>query len=109
MNSFTEDEKENIENELGKFEIKDYTHYNLLVLETEDGKEYAVGDDKEADDAWEESLDDYIDECILPEIPEQYQFYFDDKRWKNDAKMDGRGHSLAVYDGDELDIGDLVQ
>jgi len=27
--------------------------------------------------------------------------YFDEDAWKYDAKMDGRGHSLASYDGNE--------
>lgn len=28
-------------------------------------------------------------------------FHFDDEAWKRDARMDGRGHSLATYDGHE--------
>lgn len=57
--------------------------------------------DSEADDAWEKELDNYIDECILPEIPDSYRNYFDDEAWKIDAKYDGRGHALARYDGHE--------
>lgn len=64
-------------------------------------QEYKVMTDKEADDAWEESLDNYIDEYILPEIPTAYQHYFDDEKWKRDAKYDSRGNSLNYYDGTE--------
>lgn len=60
---------------------------------------YFVGDDDAADSAWDEYLDSYIDDCL--EIPEQLRFYFDDEKWKNDAKIDGRGHSLSSYDGRE--------
>lgn len=65
--------------------------------------EWMVLTDKEADEKWDESLENYIEECILPELPEAYRFYFDYERWKRDAKMDGRGHSLASYDGNEYD------
>lgn len=29
------------------------------------------------------------------------RFYFDDEKWKQDARYDGRGHSLSHYDGEE--------
>ena len=64
-------------------------------------EEYIVATDEEADELWEQGLDSYIDECILPEIPKAYQNYFDDEKWKNDARYDGRGHVLATYGGDE--------
>ena len=93
--------------EIGKFEITNYDHYGLKVLAV-GTREFAIGTEDEADDAWEESLDNYIDECILPEMPKFTQFYFDDEKWKNDARMDGRGHSLSSYDGCEIDVADLV-
>jgi|TARA_R100000049_G_C1953032_1_gene102606 hypothetical protein len=108
MNSFTIDETEEIESELDKFEIKDYTHYGLTVIEIVDGREYAIGTDHEVNSAWEQALNDYIDECILPELPDAYQMYFDDESWKRDAKYDGRGHALASYDSNELNKGEFV-
>jgi hypothetical protein len=66
--------------------------------------EYWVLTDDEADDAWDESLDNYIDECILPELPDFAANYFDEERWKRDARIDGRGHSLSLYDGAENDV-----
>ena len=35
------------------------------------------------------------------EMTDQVRQYFDAKKWKRDAKMDGRGHSLNGYDGGE--------
>lgn len=75
------------------------------------GEEYSIGESRsyrvltedEADTAWDESLDSYLDECVLPELPEHLRNYFDTDSWKSDAKYDGRGHSLSSYDGDELD------
>jgi len=29
--------------------------------------------------------------------------YFDDEKWKRDARIDGRAHSLSRYDGNEDD------
>jgi len=71
--------------------------------ETEPG-EYLVLTEVEANDAWEESLDSYLDECVMPELPELAQRYFDRDAWKRDAKHDGRGHSLSGYDGDEHEV-----
>lgn len=69
----------------------------------ENNSDYLVLTDDEADDKLEESLDSYIEDCILPELPEAYRNYFDENSWKSDAKMDGRGHSLASYDGHECE------
>ena len=62
-------------------------------------EEYIVATDDEADELWEESLDNYIESCL--EIPEHLRFYFDDSKFKRDCKTDGRAHSLASYDEEE--------
>jgi hypothetical protein len=64
-------------------------------------EEYLVCTDDEADELWEESLDNYLEECIYPELQGNLKNYFDDEKWKQDAKFDGRGHSLSGYDGRE--------
>jgi hypothetical protein len=62
---------------------------------------YLVLDDDEADEKWNEALDDFIENVIYPDLPPNYQYYFDEEKWKDDARHDGRGHSLALYDGVE--------
>lgn len=62
-------------------------------------KEYLVVTDEEAEDEWYAHMESYVEDIIYPEIPEVYHFYFDKEKWINDAKGDGRGHSLALYDG----------
>jgi len=80
-------------------------HYDLTIFEA-DGGEYAVGTDSECDEAWNESLESYIDDCIMPEIKDEYiKQYFDTEKWKRDARFDGRGHSLSMYDGNEMELG----
>src|SRR5690606_29926972 len=64
-------------------------------------QEYLVVTDEEADELWEQDLDNYLYECIYPELPEFALNYFDEESWKHDARYDGRAHSLARYDGDE--------
>ena len=81
-----------------------YDFYGLTVY-TVDGKEYAVGTDSECEDAWDQSLDSYLEECIYPELKGNLANYFDDEKWKRDAKFDGRGHSLSSYDGNEIELG----
>lgn len=63
--------------------------------------QYMVLTDNEADEKWDEALDSYLDDCVLPDLPETARMYFDEEKWKNDARMDGRGHSLNYYDGCE--------
>ena len=63
--------------------------------------EYLVVTDEEADELWEQELDNYLEECIYPELTGDLSRYFDDEAWKRDAKFDGRGHSLGRYDGVE--------
>ena len=105
---FTYTEAKELINRIGRFEVTEYNHYGLTMLESDDGAEYAIGTDDEADYAWDQALDSYIDECIEPELPDSFMSYFDEEKWKRDARIDGRGHSLSSYDGCETDIGDLV-
>jgi len=86
-----------------------YDHYGLSVFSY--GKEqYAVGTDEEADTAWDQSLDNYIEECITPELDFDKlgtlgaYVTFNEDAWKRDARMDGRGHSLSNYDGNEEEV-----
>ena len=67
-----------------------------------DDREFLVLTDDEAEKKWDEHLDSYIEECL--EIPEHLRFYFDEEKWKDDARIDGRGHSLSSYDGHEHEI-----
>jgi hypothetical protein len=67
-----------------------------------DGEEYLVLTDDEADSAFRESVESYIDDCILHEIPKAYRPYFDADSFIRDVELsDGRGHTLASYDGEE--------
>ena len=66
-------------------------------------KEYLVLTDEEADEEEDRQLDNYLDECIYPELPENLRYYFDDEAWKRDARMDGRGHIISTYDGTEYE------
>lgn len=77
-----------------------YVHYGMRVYEL--GQQaYAVGDDCEADSAWEDVLDNWFDEIVLPQVPQHLQMYIDRQKWCEDAEADGRGHALSSYDGEE--------
>ena len=75
--------------------------YDETQIELNNGEEYLVLTDDEADDQEDEHLENYIDDCM--EIPEHLMGYFDREKWKKDARMDGRGHSLSSYDGSEYE------
>lgn len=104
-----EETKEAFNSEIGSMENEasendDFNIYcsnNLNEVEDFDNDDYLVLTDDEADDAREESLDSYLENCIYPELSGNLKNYFDDDKWKQDARYDGRGHSLASYDGNE--------
>jgi len=60
--------------------------------------------DDEADSMENEYLDRFFEDCVEPEIPESIRYYFDVEAWKRDARMDGRGHCLSPWDGNEYDV-----
>lgn len=72
------------------------------------GSEWGVLTEDEADAAWDAALDSYLDDCVLPEVPENVRNYFDGEKWKRDARHDGRAHALGTYDGDEHEATDPV-
>lgn len=88
------------------FDTLNYASLNGNTLEI-DGDEYLFGTESEMDKLYQQYLDNYIDEIILPEIPTHYHFYFDEDSWKRDAEINGsRGEALSSYDGSELESGD---
>jgi len=107
MIEFTYTEAKELINAIGRFEITDNTYYGLTILEV-GNKEYAIGTDDEADEAWEQALESYWDECVLPEVPDWLENYIDYEKWERDAIVDGRGHALSSYDGCETEIGNLI-
>lgn len=83
-------------------EVSDLGH-NLYEIASQPG-EYLVLDETEAEQAWEESLDSYLDDCILSDLKGVAAQYFDRDAWKRDARHDGRGHCLSSYDGNEEEV-----
>jgi len=67
-----------------------------------DDCDYYVYTEEQADEAFEEAIDNYIDDCVLSEIPPHYRNYFNRDAFMKDCLMDGKGHTLATYDGEEL-------
>ena len=67
-------------------------------------RDFTVYTDYEADQAHKEYIENYIDECLLPEMPEATRGYFDYDKFEQDCKIsDGRGHSLSSWDGFEYE------
>lgn len=65
------------------------------------GREWIVATDAEADQLQDEDFDNYIEDCVLPELQGNLKNYFDEEAWKRDARIYGRGNSLSHYDGHE--------
>lgn len=61
--------------------------------------EYLVLTDDEAERQLDNCLEDYIENCMG--LSGAALTYFDRDRFKSDARIDGRGHHLASYDGSE--------
>ena len=85
---------------LENYDCEEIQELDDNIVEYEN-KDYWVLTDDEADEKWEEDLENYIDECILYQLPEHYRQYFDRESCKSDARHNGRGNSLGRYDGNE--------
>lgn len=81
----------------------DECKYDETIFEYE-SEEWQVLTDEEADEKAKESAEYYIDECVLPEMPEHLRNYLDDESLIEDILMDGRGHQLSSYDGCEWEV-----
>jgi hypothetical protein len=65
-------------------------------------EEYRVLTESEREKAADESLESYIDDCLLEGVDGPLAQYFDRSAWKRDALLsDGYGHTLSSYDGEE--------
>ena len=62
---------------------------------------YIVCTDEVAEELWQEDLEQYLQECIIDELPDHVQGYFNSEAWFSDARLDGRGHCLGRYSGEE--------
>lgn len=62
------------------------------------GREYLVLDEDERESRWDDALDSYLDDGCVEGADSPY---FDREAWKRDARMDGAGHVLNSYDGNE--------
>ena len=83
-----------------QIEVSDSDSEDWLLEYADD--EYLVLTDDEADDEYAERLGNYFEDCILIQIPDELQIYFDEKFWLKDAQINtSRGSELANYDGKE--------
>ena len=82
------------------FEVSNYESTGIEAC----GETWEVYDGEEMETAWDESLQNYVDDVILPEIPEHYHDFFNKEGWKDHAKSDGVGHCLNFYDGHHHEI-----
>lgn len=69
------------------------------------GTTFHVLDEWDREAASHEALENYIDECVLNQIPKTLRFYFDTAKFIQDALItDGYGHTLnSSYDGREYE------
>jgi hypothetical protein len=89
-------------------EIDESCDGDSLECDSEPGR-YLVCDDGEADERFEQHIDEQIDETVLPEIPEAYREYFDREQYTSDQVDNinaggGRGAALASYDSQEHEV-----
>jgi hypothetical protein len=77
-------------------ELYEYGNFSCLVL-----------NDFEADCIQDGILDNWLDDKLAGDgIGGDMAIYFDVDRWKDDTKVDGRGHIIGAYDGEEREQGE---
>jgi hypothetical protein len=73
--------------------------YDDCVFEA-NGQEWLVCDDDERESRWDDCLESYLDDGCVEGADSPY---FNREAWKRDARMDGAGHALSPYDGNEYE------
>jgi hypothetical protein len=63
-------------------------------------RQWAVIPESDIDDVFKEYTDNYVNDCILPEVPENIRSYFDYDKFNEDAQSDGYG-IMSSYDGQD--------
>ena len=79
-----------------------YDYYGSPMLEI-DGSEYAVIANDDIERVFHEYAENTIDECILPDVPDRYQSYFDYEKFERDMSYDGYGQ-MSSYDGNDNEV-----
>lgn len=69
-----------------------------------DGGEYRIINDYIIDQVFEEYMDNYIDENIINQIPQNLQYYFDSEMFINDTKIEHGYSVLATYDNNWYEV-----
>ena len=117
MKNFEQQDKERVyehfdngEKALALTQLLDLTLDETLDIEENfdeyehDGHVYLILPDDEADERFDEYIDNLIDDVIKCEVPEQFQCYMDFKAMTDDYRAQtGRGEALATYDAIEHD------
>jgi len=79
--------------------IKIYIANNASTLFKYDGAEYRVLTNDEADKLWNEMLYEQMEEFLKYRTDLSIKFYFDDEKWLNKARQDGRAYTISRCDG----------
>lgn len=70
-----------------------------------DDCEYLILTDDEADEEEKRCLENYVEGCLLPELPEWCHRYFNEEEWCKDNKgLYYRPSWIAAYDGHEIEV-----
>jgi hypothetical protein len=89
--------------DLNMSEIDDIDHeYDCRY--TAQGDEYFCGNWKETNDAQIEATENYIDDCVLPDIDENIHQFLDMDKMIEYYSQDGWAHILGSYDGEGYEI-----
>ena len=81
-------------------------HLNDTDFEMDiDGATYRFIHDSEIENAFKEYMESYIDDCVLPEIPEYLQAYFDSESFISDTRINDGYSIFASYNGNHEEVG----
>ena len=85
-------------------ETMQHLEWDECIFECNNMK-FLVVDEEEAEQKATESIENYIDDCVLSGIPERYHSYFDSEQFIEDCiNIDGIAHTLSTYDGNEYEV-----
>jgi hypothetical protein len=88
--------KENLLTDIELSDIAEISDYEFCV----GGETWRIMSESEYQTYSDEIIDNFIDECVLPEIPDYLQSYFDTDAYIRDIDYAGdRDGLVAAYDG----------
>lgn len=67
-------------------------------------RQYAVIESDDIEGVFAKHIEAFVDDCVLPDIPEAYRNYFDTEKYTRDVEANDGYGGMATYDGNDNEV-----